>query len=326
MTDTPSETEVAKPANDGRSSGGAPRKKLSRMAQPKPAPPPPPSILTRIVRAPGAWTVVWPIVLVVTAYLLWTNWGQKNIGDRFYRVSESAFAINAAPEYVARNVVSDVFRSHQLEQISLLDRNATPMISEALQTHPWIEEVIRVEKSNSGVTAQVRYRTPVAMVRVISQHKEVQGPAVCVVDAKGTLLPTEGFSESDVPNYLQIEIDGSYPVGVNYGMPFSDLRVLAACEIASLLLPLRKEADLAAIRLSNPQRTFNEPWLFVLIRKDGSQIVWGSPPGEELAGENLASEKLAMLRTEDAQGSRPIIPRDLRTRVARTSLPQPSTD
>jgi len=308
MNEQKSEPEVAKPQP-------APtRKRLPRLQTPKPPEPPAKtSRWLRLVRSPLFWAALWPALLVFSSTVLWKQWGHVRLGEDYGPLSEQMFRINAPPSYVARNVTADIFRSHQLDKVSLLDRNTTSIVCEALQTHPWVEEVLRVEKSATGVAAQVRYRIPVAMVRVISQHQDVSGPAVCVVDGKGILLPTEGFHESDVPNFLQIEVDGTYPTGVSYGMPFSDLRVIAASRIAALLTRFREECGLVSIRLTNPQRTFNEPWHFVVIRRDGSMIIWGSPPGEEQPGELKADAKIAMLRTS---------PQEIRDlRVARTPAP-----
>lgn len=295
MSDPKPEAEPPKPAP-----APTPRKKLTKVAPPKPPePPPPPSFFVRLARAPALWATVWPLVFVIGTYLLWQNWGRERVGQEFYKLEPNLVRLNSPPEYVTQDIVANVFRTHQLDKLSLLDRNATVMISEALRTSPWVADVMRVEKASDGIVAQVRYRQPIATVRVISRHEAVEGQGLFFVDNEAMLLPTEGFREADVRNYLQIEVENTYPSGNR----FSDIRVVAACEIAALLAEHRTTCDLVAIRLTNPMRTFNEPWLFVLIRANGSQVVWGSPPGEELDGEMAAAAKVTRLLSAPAEVS-----------------------
>lgn len=295
MTQAESEPEVAKKAAVGG------KKKVPKLSLAKPAEPPPKHWITRLVMAPGMLAAIWPVALVIGGYVAWNQWGAERIGQQFYGLEQVNLTATKPPGFLKSDVISEVFQTHQLEKTSLLDRKATVAIGEAFRTHPWVSEVLRVEKKGTGVSVQLRYRHPVAVVRVPnSRHPEVQGPGIFFVDGQGVLLPSRDFQEVEQYQFLQIEIqDDTYPSG-GYGAPFGDQRVVSAAKIAAYLAAYRERHRLVTIRLTNPQRTFNEPFIYEVIRADGERFIWGSPPGEELAGELFAQQKIELLNKPTA--------------------------
>jgi hypothetical protein len=265
--------------------------KLTRSKAPEP---PPPHWIARFIKAPAVLAVIWPLLLVVGGYVAWHKWGAERIGKQFYRLDQAVVEINTPPDYIKTDIVSEVFHTHQLERISLLDKMATAFIGEAFKTHPWVQQVLRVEKQASGVQVQVRYRHPVAMVRVTSEHPDVQGDGLFPIDSEGVFLPVKDFQTVDYKQFLQIEVEGAYYPRVD-GTPYGDDRVIAAAKLAEVLLPIREQSKLVTIRLANPRRTFDEGWMFVLIRSDGTLIDWGSPPGNESPGEPTSEYKIKRL-------------------------------
>lgn len=252
--------------------------------------------MVRIIKAPAILAFTWPLILVIGGYVVWHRWGYDRIGANFYSLDRQTVTITPPPDYIKAKIVDEVFKSHQLERTNLMNRMATAVIGEAFKTHPWIAQVTRVEKFTSGVNVQVNYRRPVAMVRVKSQHPEIQGDGLFAIDGNGILLPTSDFSEADKDQYLQIIVPDSYPAGV--GAPYGDDRVIAAAKIAELLHQERESLNLFAVELTNPRRTFDESWIFAVVRNNGERFTWGSPPGEEIPGETKVEEKLRLLRAE----------------------------
>ena len=298
MSQSKGETDDAKAA-------GAGKKKVPKLSLNKPPEPPPQHWLARLVRAPGLLATIWPLLLVVGAYVVWNQWGAQRVGQQFYSLEREHLSITNPPDYIHSDVVGHVFQLHQLERTSLLDRKATTTIGEAFRTHPWIQDVLRVEKRGNEVAVQVRYRQPVAAVHVRSRHPEVDSAAIFFVDGEGILLPSEDLKDVDQRDFLQIFIqDDTYPSG-NFGMPFGDHRVMAAAQIAALLAEFKTSHQLIGIRLLNPQRTFSEPYNYVIDRVQGEPLIWGNPPGEEQEGELLAEQKLRYFRM-------PTPPNDLR--------------
>jgi hypothetical protein len=298
----PETPEPPKPAASGA------KKRPPKLNVPKPPDPPPrPHWLVRLATAPAVLMILWPLILIVGGFVAWNRWGEDRLGKDFYRLEPGGVSISPAPDYIRSNIVSEVFATHQLEKVSLLNRLATAAIGEAFRTHPWVDEVIRVEKSSNGVDIQLRYRKPIAWVRVASQHPKVPGDALFLIDAKGTMLPTKDFSAIDETKYIHIEIPNTYPSG-DIGAPYGDDRVIAAARLAAVLATDWQSLNLRAIGMENPSRTFNEAWVYTIYRQDLSKVIWGSTPGEELPGEPTADEKLLRLQTESGTVS------DLRTK------------
>lgn len=254
--------------------------------------------MVRIIKAPAILSFIWPLVLVIGGYAAWHRWGYDRVGQYLYSLDRQTITITPPPEHVRTDVVAEVFKTHQLERTNLLNRMATAVIAEAFKTHPWVGEVTRVEKMGGGVNVQVVYRRPVAMVRVKSKHPEIQGDGLFFIDGEGILLPTSDFNDADKDHYLQIIVPDSYPAGV--GAPYGDDRVMAAAKIARLLSDERDSLNLFAIELTNPRRTFDESWIFAIVRNNGDRFVWGSPPGEEVASEPNVEQKLKLLRSQPA--------------------------
>ncbi|WP_164104601.1 hypothetical protein [Candidatus Laterigemmans baculatus] len=275
-------------------------KKVPKLHPPMPPEPPPVPWTARVLRAPAVLSLIWPAALLVGSYVAWHHWGAERIGRQYYRLEREAVSITPPPPFVQSDITAAVFETHQLEKTSLLHRQATATIAQAYQTHPWVQQVVRVEKRSDGVDIHLRYRQPMAMVRVISQHAEVKGPAVFVVDGRGILLPPEDFVGFDTTSLLHIEVPGTYPTG-GIGSPFGDQRVIAAAALAELLEKHREICNLAAITLTNPNRAFNESWVYAIIRTDGTRFIWGSAPGEEVRGEPSAAAKLQALLADTSR-------------------------
>lgn len=273
---------------------------VGKLTRSKPPEPPPQHWLVRLAKAPAILAITWPLLLVVFSYIAWQNWGAERVGRFLYSLQRENISVTPPPEYIRSDIVGEVFRTHQLERTNLLSRMATAVVGEAFKTHPWVESVVRVEKHNGGVDVQLRYRRPIAMVRVRSQHPDIQGDGLFAIDSEAVLLPMNDFSPSDQNNYLQILVPDSYPAGV--GAPYGDERVIAAAKIAKILADYREQLNLFAIELTNPKRTFDESWVFDIIRNSGDRFTWGSPPGEELPNELSVEEKLQQLRSQSTFG------------------------
>lgn len=295
MSEPSGENEGAKPASPPQ------RKRAAKLNVPKPPePPPPPHWIIRATKSTISQVLVWPLVLVIGGFFAWEKWGEQRLGRRFAELSAESIVITPPPEYIRSNVALEVYRTHQLGQVSLLNRLATAAIAEAFRAHPWVDDVLRVEKHAEGVEVQLRYRQPVGMVRVKSKHPEITQDGLFPIDGNGILLPVRDFSGADSLKFIHIEIPNTYPAS-DEGLPYGDDRIVAAAAICRLLHAEHKKLSIAAIALENPVRRFDEGWNFLLIREDRSKIIWGSPPGSELAGEPLAEEKLQQLLAANGQ-------------------------
>ncbi|HXG09317.1 MAG TPA: hypothetical protein VNK04_05965, partial [Gemmataceae bacterium] len=94
------------------------------------------------------------------------------------------------------------------DRLPLLDDDLARRLAEAFASHPWVEQVERVEIVAPGrVRVQLAYRTPVLAVR--------QGNRLRAVDRYGVLLPATAATEG-LPVY-EASAPPSGPAGAPWG-------------------------------------------------------------------------------------------------------------
>lgn len=252
-------------------------------------------VILGLIKAPTVLAFLWPVLLVIGCFIAWQRWGAVHVGQRYYSLELNQVALTPQPDYIQTEVAKWVFDATDLKSLSLMDVQATAQIANAFATSPWVENVLRVQKTSDGrVDIQVIYRRPVAMVEVISDHPEVEGLSYFPVDAKGTLLPTEDFSQANTKEYIHLVIKDSYPIS-DTGSSYGDTRVSDAAGLAGILHPLRDRLPISEISVV-PRAPHEEgPVTLVLKFANERSVVWGRAPGKELAGEPSAKEKLQTL-------------------------------
>lgn len=152
------------------------------------------------------------------------------------------------------------------DRLDRFDRNLPANLSDAFRRHAWVEEVERVEVPACGpVRVRLRYRTAALAVPDREQ--------VRVVDAHGVLLPRAAAAR--VPGFR-----GPAPRAGATGTPWESARVVAAARTAGFLLPQNDRLQVEALEVVGGD--------LVLWTAGGSCVLWGSPPGEERAGEATA--------------------------------------
>jgi len=208
----------------------------------------------------------------------------------------SQIQIGDTPHWVPQNLVEQVMRQAGLpDQLRMLDSDLTRRVAEAFQMHPWVAEVVRVEKAfPPKIEVTLEYRRPVAMVQV----KQGMYP----VDAQGVLLPPADFSVTDTQLYPVIQNVSSMPQGPA-GTNWGDVSVAGAAHLAHVLLaadgktPHWKRFHLAAIwipKRSDADLTIDDV-TYELITQGGSRIIWGRAPGTDHPGELSPEQKLGRL-------------------------------
>jgi hypothetical protein len=270
-------------------------------------------LLRRLVKAPAALSVFWPVLLIVCGYAAWHQWGSVHVANQYSGIDPTLIHITKPPAHVRSNIVKSVYRDTAMEGLSLLDRQATAKIASAFSLHPWVRKVVGVRKLPGGeIDVRLEYRAPVAMVHVFKPDHDDTRSYFFPIDGDGVLLPTSEFTTAETRNYLYIEVPGVYtnnPVGTSFG----DLRVEAAARLAQILAPYRDESQLRSIGVYGDPRQIEIPQL-ELITQTGTRIFWGSPPGSEPPGEATAQMKLRRLlsvdpsQLSDLRIAKPVVP------------------
>lgn len=255
-----------------------------------------------------ARTLYQPRTLVLAAMLVSSTVVVPLIGDWLpdlsardeYRLRTADIAITQPPFWVPHDLVQQVIERAQLgEEVSLLDESLAAEIAEAFRLHPWVAEVVRVEKSlPARIEVELKYRRPVAMVQV----KQGLYP----VDPEGTLLPPADFSVAEARRYPRIENVLSTPQGPS-GTNWGDVAVVGAARLADVLgCPVQpdspvtfwKKFGLSAIRAPRQSKAnvMIDDLVFELVTEGGSRIIWGRAPGSRHPGELTAEQKIGRLQ------------------------------
>lgn len=255
-------------------------------------------LLRRLIKAPAALSVLWPAILILGGYVAWHRWGAIHVAKQYGGIDPTLIQVTDPPSYVRTNVVKSVYRDTAMEELSLLDRQATAKIASAFSMHPWVRKVVSVRKLPGGVIdIRLEYREPVAMVHVFKPDPNDTGSYFFPVDGDGVLLPTSEFARAETRHYVHIEVPDAYSTNA-IGTPFGDRRVEAAARLAEVLAPYREDSRLRSIGVFGDPRQTEVPQLEVTTL-DGGKWYWGSPPGSEEPGELTVPMKLRrMLSTE----------------------------
>jgi hypothetical protein len=237
--------------------------------------------------------------LVVIGVVLLLAWGVKAIwrqaapivaGRDRYLVPAERITISPPPEWLVADVRQQVVHASGLDmRLSLLDPDVFEAAKHAFALHPWVKSIDRVEKKfPPGLHLEVAYREPLAVVET----------------ARGELLPVDGAGShlpaSDVPlirrKYLPriIGIVGQPPEGQRW----EDPRLQGAVEIVTSLGEHWEPLHLESITPRARPEIRGEQQFFVydLVTRGGTQVIWGASPHARAPGEARFVEKLQRLQ------------------------------
>lgn len=238
-------------------------------------------------------------VLAVVALLtlggraLWELVGPKVMGRERYLLQADNVVVTDLPEWIVADVRSEALSNSGLAgHLSILDGSFMPKLQSAFALHPWIASVDRIEKRPpSGARVEVTYRRPVAAIEAPLGNTSQLLP----IDANGILLPAE-----DVPlirrSYLpRISGVGGQPPA---GQKWDDPRVAGAIDLAERISADWDALSLVEISPSARPEVRDERKFFVydMVTRGGTRIVWGASPRESVPGEDDFIAKLGRLK------------------------------
>jgi len=236
------------------------------------------------------------------AYLGWGKFGHLVRNDTRFQLRAEKIEVTNPPASIRTDIVSEVMRDGSLDEISLLDPEASLRIQQAFGMHHWIESVNRISKHADGhVQVNVTYRQPVGWVLVENGHLPV--------DKAGIVLPhrQEDLNLKATTHFPLIDVGKTWPLGL-VGTSWGDERVLGAARIAAAFGPAWNELGLSKKALKNKekinskiitaasdQRKKPHRWQYEIITALGQRIIWGHAPQAETRGEAAADEKVDRL-------------------------------
>ncbi|HEY2414380.1 MAG TPA: hypothetical protein VGI40_19200 [Pirellulaceae bacterium] len=249
------------------------------------------------------WVSTAAVVLasVIGVAIAWQRWGVPSLEGDDYLVSEDKIVVTPQPAWIHTNVKADCVRALAGMQLMLLDRELVEKIGSAFTLHPWVAEVVRVEKRYPAqVNVELEYRRPVLVVKLDGPGDE----GLLFLDEHAVLLPSTDFAPSQARNYLRIAAAGETPSGV-YGVPWKSERIGGAAAIAAAVETQWQSVGLywiVAARIGSGELVYE-----LRSQDDKFRLIWGRPPGQESSGEPTAQQKVAALKqlTRDGGSAEP---------------------
>jgi len=261
----------------------------------------PPVPATRIGQA-GQLLVQRSRVLVALVVVVLLGGGLQAVWQRYapqisqrgnYLLTDERITISPLPQWITGDVRTEAVRYAGLSgRLSVLDEAFSQVIEDAFVLHPWVESVDRITKRYpAGAHVELTYRQPVAVVELVTQNVVQLVP----IDRQGVHLPS-----ADVPDIHKRYLPrvGGIVERPPVGQPWSDLRVLGAAELAAQLTEVWETLSLVDILPSaRPEiRAGERYFVFDLITRGGTKIVWGAAPNAAPPGEDKLNAKLERLR------------------------------
>ena len=249
-----------------------------------------------------------PLILILFAVaigMMWKRYRDDVAVSAAYRLSTENIRYTHPPEWIERDILTEVFRLGGLDSKGILDEGVTVQVASAFELHPWVKEVERVRIAYPAkLQVELAYRAPIAMVLLPDDPNDDRGPRMLPIDANAVQLPCEDFNEEFAnENFPRIDVGNTYPtgpVGTNWG----DDVVAKAAKIAEVLhedWESLKDVLHRVERSSVPTSMTDQPDFDIrgLPLADGSPgliVHWGRAPGDELAIEPSAKMKLKRLQ------------------------------
>lgn len=252
-------------------------------------------ILRRIISPAGQGGAVFTLVVMVAVLAGASLWVWNKISPQIYSSQQyllvpDQITVTEPPRWLtAGDVRTEVVRNASLDKpLSILDKDLTQRVSLAFAAHPWVAEVIRVEKFHPArVDVEIRYREPVATIAV--------GSRLLPLDVEGVRLPEENFSQVQLRKMPRIK--GVTPRATpRAGGSWNDPRILGAAQIAQAFGESWQQMGLRDI-LPSPRPVAGKRGLysFELSTVRGRRIPWGPQPLTDTPDEPSADEKFQKL-------------------------------
>jgi len=226
-------------------------------------------------------------------HAVWQHVAPSVIHRDRYLLAAERITMSTLPEWISADVRAEVIRDSGLDhRLSVLDDQFVQIVSDAFLLHPWIESVDKITKSYPpGVDVEVTFRRPVAVVEMVTN----QGVQLVPIDNRAIHLPA-----ADVPEIRKRYLPrvGGIAKLPPVGQPWTDPRVVGAAELAQRLADSWESLHLVDILPSARPEIQGEHRFFIynLITRGGTKIVWGAAPTTAPPGEHQFALKLQRLR------------------------------
>lgn len=226
----------------------------------------------------------------VLAIVLWNQYHAQLELSVNRAITRDVLHLSPPPEWIKTDISRVAIQDSRLSEIRLGEPHAVERVAASIAVQPWVKSVERVRKTTTGIHVEVLYRQPVAIV-------EIGKDQLVPVDDEGVVLDGRDFASGNLQEYWRVYLPRPITNGLATGRVWDDIRVTDSVLIANAWQGRQAEAGLFHIvNRSQPTRDRIRLDFYELWTKRGVIVIWGNPPGHEVAGEASAAEKIEAIR------------------------------
>ncbi|MCC7474749.1 MAG: hypothetical protein IT425_05095 [Pirellulales bacterium] len=231
-----------------------------------------------------AWIgVMFILAIGGVAHVVWRYVAPDLAGEpRFVLTAEHVHA-TTQPPWIRTNVTEKALRdSNLVGRVSVLGNwdDLARRVKDAFEFQPWVARVNRITRTPPrDVHVELVYRKPVAAV----ESRDASGIAFMPIDESAVRLPEGDFTDAERRYLPRIAGVTGRPL---VGDRWEDPRVVGGAKLASQLADIWGKLRLVEIiaNIQSSPNGFDQRYRYEIVTSGGTRIVWGSTPGEELAG------------------------------------------
>jgi hypothetical protein len=237
------------------------------------------------------WVTTLAVVLaaIVGSCIAWQKWGAPSLGSAEYLVVPEQIEVTPQPTWIHTNVKADCIRSLAGIRLDLLDRDLVEKVANAFALHPWVAQVVRIEKRYPAqLSVDIEYRRPTLVVKLDSPGED----GLLFLDEEAVLLPSSDFAPGQARSFLRLSAAGETPSSV-YGAPWNSERIAGAARLATIWGTRWQPLGLYWIFAAKVRS--GEMIYELRSQDDKVRVIWGVTPGHESPHEPSAEQKIAAL-------------------------------
>ena len=240
-----------------------------------------------IVLHPAFLFLVCTVITMGAAIQLWQKYQSRIVDAQVYGLTAEQITIAPEPPPWVEQDLSRVLLDGFESQPSLLDTDLVSRTVNQFQTVGYVQKVEGVRKSELGLKVDLVFRQPIAMVQLKNKQ-------LLPVDRHGYIMRIP-ITPAQAQRFIRIRVRPPHAPDLQSWAKWPDARVQKAAHLSSFLAEDWKAMGLYHI-ISHD--TVGQPVSrpFQIWTANRCQVIWGSAPGSEKAGEATGETKLAALR------------------------------
>ena len=256
---------------------------------------------------PATLFLLATVLIVGTAIISWDRYKNRILPPERYQLTVDNLHVSPQPAWTSPDlhmmIVGDQ-NDRNYQPKSIMDTALVPTVANTLKSVGWIETIDSIKKSKTGLDVDLTYRRPVGMVEI---NAKTVAPAAFKgkkavnlhVDRQGVVMA--GPHSERPGDHLLISIGN--PMYMDQLLPWSqwqDVRVQGAAKIGEVLHDRWKQLGFYRLTTFRSRSNASDQRIpFQLWTQPGRKyrvhLIWGNPPGEEMANEASAAEKIIAL-------------------------------